>query len=119
MSKTLGTKTNFRVVIEPRRLGDMGFVRTSDDFLYGRGKDAAARIAKEYEDRCNNIVADVKRHADNVGAAYVEFDQPPICEHCGADWTEESSTYNGGCCSKDEEAEMARQEEAVKAGGAA
>lgn len=26
------------------------------------------------------------------------------CEHCNSTWTEKSTTYNGGCCDPDEEA---------------
>jgi len=109
MSKATGIKTNFRIIVEPRRFGDMGFVRTSDDFLYGRGKEAEARLARDYEDRCNEILSELKRHVDNVGYAWVEFDQPSVCEHCGSYWAEESTSYNGGCCSKDEEEQEARE----------
>lgn len=117
MSKTLAPKENFRIVIEPRSLGNFGFMSTSDSFLYGGGKEAEARIAREYEARCNEIVAEVKRHVDNIGSIWVEHDQPAVCEHCGLQWTEEGSTYNGGCCEKDQEAEDARQ--AAANGGAA
>lgn len=103
MAKILSNKTNFRVVVEPRGLGDFGYLCTSAEFLYGSGPEAQKRIERDMEDRCNEIVADIKRHADNVGSAYVEFDQEHICEHCGSIWTEKSDTYNGGCCSKDEE----------------
>ena len=101
--KTKGARDNFRVVVSPRRLGDFGSIRTSDDFLYGRGEEARKRIERDYQDRCEEIAADIRRHADNVGHVSVEFDQEYVCEHCGRDWTEESNTYNGGCCDKDEE----------------
>jgi len=103
MASVLGRKTNFRVVIEPRRLGDFGRIKTSDTFVYGRGLEAEARIEKEYEERCNEIASEIKRHVDNVGCTSVEFDQERVCEHCGSIWTEASQVYNGGCCSKDEE----------------
>lgn len=120
MSKVLAPKENFRIVIEPKGLADFGFVRTSDSFLYGHSKEAKERIAREYEDRCNEILAEVKRHVDNIGSIWVEHDQPAVCEHCGWGWTEESSTYNGGCCEKDQEAEDARQAAATgQEGGAA
>lgn len=109
MSKILGRKENFRVVIEPRKLGDMGFVRTSDRFLYGDSPDAQKRIEADYEEQCREIVAEVKRHVDNVAAAYVEYDKEFACEYCGSEWSERSNTYNGGCCSKDEDAEDARR----------
>lgn len=103
MASVLGPKTNFRVVVEPRGLGDFGFIKTSDAFAYGRGPEAQARIEREYEGRCKEIASEIKRHVDNVGYAGVEFDQEKVCEHCGSIWTEASQVYNGGCCSKDEE----------------
>ena len=115
MSNTLSPKCNFRVVIEPRSLGDFGFVRTSADFLYGRDAVGQARMRREQEDRANEIAADVRRHVGNVGDVSVEYDQPPVCEHCGADWTETTADYNGGCCGKDEDAEMQRQATGVEA----
>lgn len=103
MAKTLSNKTNFRVVVEPLGLGYFGSVSASVGLIYGRGPEAEKRIERDMEERCNEIVADIKRHADNVGSVYVEFDQQHVCEHCGWKWTEESDTYNGGCCDKDEE----------------
>ncbi len=105
MAKILGIKDNFRVVVEPRRLGDFGSVSVSDSF-FGQNKE---RIAADYLDRCEEIAAEIKRHVDNVRYVSVEFDQGHVCEHCGDRWTEESDSYNGGCCSKDEEAQMERE----------
>lgn len=97
--KVLGPKENFRVVINPRRLGDLGMVSVSDSFLHG---DDQARISKEYEDRCSSILEDVRRHVDNAGHSRVEFDRDSVCSFCGRVWTEESKDYNGGCCDADE-----------------
>ena len=108
MSRVVGPRVNFRVVVEPRRLGNMGFVRTSDSFLYGTGPDAEKRISAEYEARCKEIADQIKRHVDEVGGISVEFDCDPVCEHCGCRWTEESTNYNGGCCQKDCDAEDER-----------
>lgn len=109
MSKKQGLKTNFRVVIEPKGLGDFGSVGVSAEFLYGRTEEAKKRIEREEEVRANDVMADVKRHVDNVGRVYVEFDQEHVCEHCGASWTEASPDYNGGCCDADESAAEAAQ----------
>lgn len=97
---------NYRVVIEPRGLGDFGFVRTGD-WIVSNDK---AVIAEMYRERCEEILADVKRHVDSVGSASVECDAVGYCSHCGWQWTEDSADYNGGCCAKDQEAEDARQE---------
>ena len=75
-------KNNFRVVIEPRRLGDYGFVRVSDTFFGG----SPGRVAKDYEIRCEEIVDQVKRHVDNVGWVGIESDTEEVCSHCGSDW---------------------------------
>lgn len=100
--KAPGIKENFRVVIQPRDLGDFGFVKAGLGLVYGRGPDAQARIEKDWQERCEQIVKDVERHVSDVSSAYVEFDQQPVCSHCGWPWTEESTTYNGGCCDADE-----------------
>ncbi len=36
-------------------------------------------------------------------SADVEFDVLPVCSFCGAQWTEDSEVFNGGCCDKDME----------------
>ena len=50
-------KSNFRIVIEPRRLGDYGFVRVSDDFT---GRDSK-QIEKAYQERCEEIIEQIER----------------------------------------------------------
>lgn len=98
----MGQKTryeNYRVVIEPRGLGNFGSISMSDGLICSSEEDRQRR----YRERCQEIVEDVKRHVDNVGLAHVDFDTVKECEHCGWAWTESDSTYNGGCCAKDEE----------------
>lgn len=99
MAMRLGVKHNYRIIVEPRRLGSMGFISMSDSMAVG-GRDDL--IPKEYESRCNEIADQIKRHVDSVGRVSVEFDQERECEHCGWRWTEDSATYNGGCCDADE-----------------
>lgn len=96
--------SGFRVVIEPRRLGHFGFGSVSDSLVTSGEEDRQ----RKYRERCEEIMADVKRHVDNVGHVGIEHDTEHVCEHCGWKWTEDSDTYNGGCCQKDEEAEQAR-----------
>lgn len=86
--KAVGEKVNFRVVVEPKR--PRYFVSMTTE-----------RLEKELEDRCNEIIAEIKRHVDNVDGACVEFDETYVCSHCGSPWTEKSSTFNGGCCDED------------------
>lgn len=51
--------------------------------------------------RCEDIVAQVRRHVDGVRTARV-MPESFGCSFCGASWTETSFTYNGGCCDADE-----------------
>jgi hypothetical protein len=99
MAKTVSYE-NYRVVIEPRSLGDFGSVSMSDRLLCSSEQE----LQRRYRERCHEIAEDVKRHVDNAGLVHVDFDTVATCEHCGHKWTEESSTYNGGCCKKDQEA---------------
>lgn len=104
MGRIVGTPKNFRVVVEPRGLGDFGFMSMGDSYI----SNDPERIAKLYRERCAEIVASIKRHADEVGRVDIEWDSSHVCGHCGRVWTEESAEYNGGCCFQDQDAEDAR-----------
>jgi hypothetical protein len=56
----------------------------------------------------DQFVTLVKRHVfpHFLDAAHtnVRFANNAHCEHCLHAWTEASTTYNGGCCDKDEDA---------------
>lgn len=104
MGKTT-KQENYRVVIEPRRLGDFGFASVGDWMV----SSDEAELQRLYKERCEEIVRDVRRHVENVGSASVESDTVATCEHCGYRWGEESPDYNGGCCDKDQEAQDARE----------
>lgn len=103
MSKTKGPQENFRLVVYPRQMTDFGFVKTSRSMFYSSDAKGQKRWEEEMQERCEGIAAEIKRHVDNVGAVGIEWDEQEICEHCGAQWTEQSADYNGGCCTKDEE----------------
>ncbi len=49
----------------------------------------------------NHLVADIKRHCDDVSDCDVELEVEESCEFCGCDWTEDDKPYNGGCCDED------------------
>lgn len=91
-------RSNWRVVIEPRRLGDYGYVRTADHV--GRTQD---EIDRGYHARCEEIAADVWRHVDNVGSAEVAYDEERVCPHCGYTWQPDEWGCNG-CCGTEAEA---------------
>lgn len=99
MAKTTVVE-EIHVLVEPRRIGDLGAVSVSDRLLE---PDEAKRL-KEYRRRCASIVEDVRRHVDDVGDVRVEEVVEEVCEHCGSLWTEGDSPHNGGCCHEDAEA---------------
>lgn len=85
--------TNHRVIIEPRRLGDYGWMRTSDRF----GGIPQEQVEKEYQERCEEIADQARRHCDNVARAYVETDKEENCPHCGHAWMPDKDGLNQ-CC---------------------
>lgn len=87
---------NWRVEVYPKRLGDFGYFTISDS-------RASNDPGKEYKQRCEEIKDQIKRHVDGIGSCSIECDVNFVCEFCGWQWTEDSDTYNGGCCGKDEE----------------
>lgn len=88
MKKKKGTRSNFRVEVEPRNL--------------------MAQTEEEWERDCEAIAEQIRRHVDGLPFGHdrgvsVMWDTEFVCEHCGNRWTEDSDTYNGGCCDEDEE----------------
>ena len=67
----------------------------------------------EEEDVCEMILADIMRNIDSVQTACIVSDEDPVCASCGARWTEDGDTYNGGCCKVDQDAEDARMNEEI------
>ena len=51
---------------------------------------------------CKAIARSIKRHVDGIETAILRVDGVDICSYCGERWTEDSDTYNGGCCDDDE-----------------
>jgi len=92
-------QSNFRVEVYPRGIGDGGWIKMSDHLIE---PDDAKRTAM-YKQACEEIVPQIKRHVNGVSGVAVVCDDDAICSNCGAHWTE-TGLYNGGCCSKDEEA---------------
>lgn len=116
MGSKLGPKDDFRIVVYPRSMTDFGSMSCGRGFVYGFDDAAQARWERDMTERCNELIADMKRHVDNFGSASVEFTQERVCEHCGSRWTESSDQYNGGCCEADQTAEddrMAKSGEAA------
>lgn len=89
--------TDWQVVVTAKRLGDFGLIRVSDSIA---AVNEADRV-RQYNERCEQIIRDIKRHVDNVSDAELVVVTESTCEHCGEPWTEVSDTFNGGCCDKD------------------
>jgi hypothetical protein len=51
---------------------------------------------------CENMIEQINRHVDGVGDVRVAWDEVAYCSACGSKWTEDSATYNVGCCEDDE-----------------
>ncbi|WP_097933331.1 MULTISPECIES: hypothetical protein [unclassified Streptomyces] len=77
MKKT--TREDFRIVITPRRLGDLGWMSISD-------RMASDNIERDTRERCEEIAEQVKRHVDNVGSVEVQFTEVHTCSHCSLTW---------------------------------
>ena len=82
MKKT--NRTNYRVMVHPRN------------------KEYGIEVASE-EDVCEEIVSDINRHVNKVLFAEIICDIEYVCGCCGSRWTEDSESYNGGCCDQDQE----------------
>ncbi|MFE7461784.1 hypothetical protein ACWFMI_23920 [Nocardiopsis terrae] len=67
-------REDFRVIITPRRLGDLGFMRTSD-------------VESDYQRRCEEIASQVRQTIADVDDVRVEWAEgEPVCSHCGLGW---------------------------------
>lgn len=87
-------KVNFRVVVEPRSLGDYGFIIMSDNSFNRKDED----IEKEYLNRCEGIKDEIKRHVDNVRSIAVDYDVEERCSFCGFEWEVDTETGEPRCC---------------------
>lgn len=65
-----------------------------------RERDVEERLKDEMR-QYNEIVSSVTRHVDDVQGAYIQIDREYECSYCGNLWTEDSTTFNGGCCDED------------------
>jgi hypothetical protein len=75
------------------------------------------RTERQSYDAANELAATTRRRldGDECGTISVNSDLERTCEFCGRKWTEDSETYNGGCCNVDEDTEEAREAAAIVA----
>lgn len=81
-------RTNWRVVLDPE---------------YRCWANNTELIEALLRSTCEDIRDSVKRHVDDVSSIYIKYDVERKCSYCGSPWTEDSDTYNGGCCDLDEQ----------------
>jgi len=73
---------NWRVVVEPRGLGNFGIASISD---YAIEPDEEKREAR-YKAMCEDIMEQIKRHIDDVGNVYLDCDTEEVCSYCRRTW---------------------------------
>ena len=97
------TKDNFRVEVFPDNRYCNYRRKNESEFAFKE------RSAENDRALCEEIQSEIKRHVDGCYDVSINYDTIAVCEHCGYAWGEDSLTYNGGCCSKDQEDEDARE----------
>lgn len=77
---------------------------------FGVQKDDSERWHKAMMHELHSLRAEINRHVDHGGSC-MAYDTEGVCSHCGHKWTEDSPTYNGGCCDEDEKNKPERIDE--------
>ena len=80
--------------------------------VYPKTRVYGISVADE-EEVCKDIIKDIVKHVDNVYHTNIIYTSDNVCSFCGSEWTEDSASYNGGCCKKDQEEEDIRHPPAV------
>lgn len=83
----------------------INYFRVTIDVPVIEGRRYGNVSVDEARNEAHKIVQSAKRHLSHehdLGGIGIETDSDAICEHCDSRWTEDSPTYNGGCCDGDE-----------------
>lgn len=72
-------RTNYRLEVEPKGLGDFGAIRMSDGII----EPDPERRAKRYEEACKKMAEAIKRNVEGVEHVSVMFDTEYLCGDCG------------------------------------
>lgn len=85
------TRENWRVEVIP-----------DEPWILGRDI-TEKQIHQKWRDAANEVMEQIKRHVDGINrhGTEVKWDTRRECAACGSRWTEESDTFNGGCCDED------------------
>lgn len=71
-------KTNFRLEVEPKGLGDFGAIRMSDGII----EPDPERRAQRYEEACEEMAKAIKRHVEGVEHVAVKYETEYLCTDC-------------------------------------
>lgn len=88
-------RTNHRVEIEISGMNLPPDSDLHDHTMLLRSTKLVATVARLREELKGVI-------APHDEAIRIVRDDEPRCSHCGSDWTAASTTYNDGCCVRDE-----------------
>ena len=85
--------------MKKRLVTDVKIVVEIHDNMFATNRE---RIVALKRSTAADIISQIRRHVDGISNMEIVEDVECQCEHCGSDWTEDSDTYNGGCCDADE-----------------
>jgi transposase-like protein len=85
--------------MKKRFVTDVKIVVEIPDNMFATNRD---RIVALKRSTAADTISQIRRHVDGIQHMEIVEDVEYQCEHCGSDWTEDSDTYNGGCCDADE-----------------
>ena len=83
-------REDYRVVVIPRQPGDYGIARVG----------GIERDHKQWLSMMEEIKRGIKRHVDDVGGIYLEWDEIVYCDHCHLRWEEDPETGEPYCCNE-------------------
>lgn len=93
MMAKITERSEWRVVVHPKRRGDFGSVIFSDNHYTQEERE------RHFDNLTKDIRAAIKRHVDGVDRIDILYDTHDYCSHCGREWETEESGIPV-CCSK-------------------
>lgn len=94
------------VVLELRDVGDLGAVKVGSLMTPRTEKE----VRRDLEKLSNAAKTRLSKFDDELGAVRIQYEYEDVFSECGYVWTEESDTFNGGCCEADMESAPAPEE---------
>lgn len=85
------------VVLDLREVGDLGAVQVGS-LIRPRTEQ---EVRSDLEKLRNAARTRLNKLDDELGSVRIQYEYEDVCSECGYIWTEESDTFNGGCCDAD------------------